>query len=29
MFSREGILGMAILWALSWIYHRYIRKPHD
>jgi len=24
-----GILGMAILWALSWVYHRYIRKSHD
>lgn len=24
-----GILGMAILWALSWVYHRYIRRSHD
>jgi len=24
-----GILGMAVLFALSWIYHRYIRKSHD
>ena len=24
-----GILGMAILFALSWIYHRYIRRIHD
>ena len=24
-----GILGMAILFALSWIYHRFIRKSHD
>jgi peptidoglycan/LPS O-acetylase OafA/YrhL len=24
-----GILGMAILFALSWIYHRYIRRSHD
>lgn len=24
-----GILGMAILFALSWIYHRYISRSHD
>jgi len=24
-----GIMGMAILYALSWIYHRYIRPSHD
>lgn len=24
-----GIMGMAILFALSWIYHRYIRPSHD
>jgi hypothetical protein len=24
-----GIMGMAIIWALSWIYHRYIRRSHD
>ena len=24
-----GILGMAVLYALSWIYHRYFRKVHD
>jgi peptidoglycan/LPS O-acetylase OafA/YrhL len=24
-----GIMGMAILWALSWVYHRYIRRSHD
>ena len=24
-----GILGMAIIFALSWIYHRFIRSPHD
>jgi peptidoglycan/LPS O-acetylase OafA/YrhL len=24
-----GIMGMAIIFALSWIYHRYIRRPHD
>ena len=24
-----GILGMAIIYALSWIYHSYIRKSHD
>ena len=24
-----GILGMAILFALSWIYHRFIRRTHD
>lgn len=24
-----GILGMAILFALSWIYHRFIRRRHD
>ena len=24
-----GILGMAILFALSWIYYRFIRKSHD
>jgi hypothetical protein len=24
-----GILGMAILWVLSWIYHRYLRGRYD
>ena len=24
-----GILGMAIIWALAWIYYRYIRRSHD
>ena len=24
-----GILGMAIIYALSWVYHSYIRKSHD
>jgi len=24
-----GILGMAIIFALSWMYHRYIRRSHD
>ena len=24
-----GILGMAIIYALSWIYHNYIRRSHD
>jgi len=24
-----GIMGMAIVFALSWIYHRYIRPSHD
>ena len=24
-----GILGMAVIFALSWIYHRYIRRSHD
>ena len=24
-----GIMGMAVLYALSWIYHRYFRKVHD
>ena len=24
-----GILGMAIIFALSWIFHRYIRRSHD
>jgi peptidoglycan/LPS O-acetylase OafA/YrhL len=24
-----GILGMAILFSLSWVYHRYIRRTHD
>ena len=24
-----GIMGMAIIWALSWVYHRYIRRSHD
>jgi peptidoglycan/LPS O-acetylase OafA/YrhL len=24
-----GIMGMAIIFALSWIYHRYIRRSHD
>ena len=24
-----GILGMALIYALSWIYHSFIRKSHD
>ncbi len=24
-----GIMGMALLFALGWIYHRYIRRSHD
>jgi len=24
-----GILGMAIIYALSWIYHSYIKRTHD
>ena len=24
-----GILGMAILFALSWVYHRYVRPGHE
>ena len=24
-----GIMGMALIFALSWIYHRYIRTAHD
>ncbi len=24
-----GILGMAIIYGLSWVYHTYIRRPHD
>ena len=24
-----GILGMALIYALSWIYHNYIRRSHD
>jgi peptidoglycan/LPS O-acetylase OafA/YrhL len=24
-----GILGMALIFALSWVYHNYIRKSHD
>ncbi len=24
-----GILGMALIFALSWIYHNYIRRSHD
>ena len=24
-----GILGMALIYALSWIYHNYIRPSHD
>lgn len=24
-----GIMGMAILYALSWIYHRYLSRSHD
>jgi len=24
-----GILGMAIIFALSWVYHMYIRRSHD
>jgi peptidoglycan/LPS O-acetylase OafA/YrhL len=25
----KGILGMALIYALSWIYHNYIRRSHD
>ena len=24
-----GILGMAIIYALSWVYHMYIKRSHD
>jgi hypothetical protein len=24
-----GILGMALIYALSWFYHNYIRRSHD
>ena len=24
-----GILGMAVIYALSWVYHNYIRRSHD
>jgi peptidoglycan/LPS O-acetylase OafA/YrhL len=24
-----GILGMAVIYGLSWLYHNYIRKSHD
>ena len=24
-----GILGMAIIYGLSWLYHNYLRKSHD
>jgi hypothetical protein len=24
-----GILGMAVIYGLSWVYHNYIRKSHD
>ncbi len=24
-----GILGMAVIYALSWIYHMYIKRSHD
>ena len=24
-----GILGMALIYALSWVYHTYIRRSHD
>lgn len=24
-----GILGMALIYALSWVYHNYIRRSHD
>ena len=24
-----GILGMAVLYGLSWIYHNYIKRSHD
>jgi hypothetical protein len=24
-----GILGMAVIYALSWIYHSYIKRTHD
>ncbi|MCP4314177.1 MAG: hypothetical protein GY790_23235 [Bacteroidetes bacterium] len=25
----SGILGMALIFALSWLYHNYIRPSHD
>ena len=24
-----GILGMAVIYGLSWVYHSYIRRSHD
>jgi len=24
-----GILGMALIYALSWVYHKYFRRSHD
>ena len=24
-----GILGMALIYALSWVYHMYIKRSHD
>jgi len=27
--SGASILGMAIIFALSWLYHRFISKAHD
>lgn len=24
-----GILGMAVIYALSWVYHNYIKRSHD
>jgi hypothetical protein len=28
-FIGAGIMGMAIIYALSWVYHSYIRRSHD
>jgi len=28
-FIGGGILGMALIFALSWVYHNYIRRAHD
>ena len=28
-FVGAGILGMALIFALSWVYHNYIRRSHD
>ena len=28
-FIGAGIMGMALIFALSWVYHNYIRRSHD